>query len=363
MSYSKDPDLIPELTEHIIQVISETNGVSINHTLELLAHDLKSPLSASRRAIEHLMNTRRDGDVELLSDVAATLDYVQGITNDLLRLDHLQSTCLDQPVALDELARACADDRSSDGRIDILTIGAEIRGDAALLRAAIGNLLDNALRHTRNEVLLRVGPVEPGALVMVDDSHATGFIGRTGRGTPEHCGVTGRIDVLTSTLGKALGGAVGGFTAGRAPIVELLRQRSRPYLFSNTLPPAVVGASIAVFDLVSSSTALRDKLAANTKRFRAAMTAAGFEIRPGEHPIVPIMLYEERLAHDMARRLLELGIYVIGFSYPVVPKGLARIRVQLSAAHEPRHIDRAVEAFTTVGRELGVLKAAAGRAG
>ena len=201
------------------------------------------------------------------------------------------------------------------------------------------------------------------ALVMVDDCHGTGFLGATGRGSTEHCGVMGRVDIITGTLGKALGGALGGFTSARREIVELLRQRSRPYLFSNTLPPAVVGASIAVFDLLSASTALRDKLAANTKSFRSAMTAAGFEIKPGEHPIVPIMLYDERLAHDMARRLLERGIYVIGFSYPVVPKGQARIRVQLSAAHEQRHIERAVEAFSAVGRELGVLKTPAGRVG
>ena len=198
-----------------------------------------------------------------------------------------------------------------------------------------------------------------GALVMVDDSHATGFVGRTGRGTPEHWGVPGRVDIITSTLGKALGGAIGGYTSGRREIIDLLRQRSRPYLFSNTLPPAVVGASIAVFELLSRTTELRDRLEANTRSFRAAMTAAGFDIRPGGHPIVPIMLYDEKLAHAMARRLLDLGIYVIGFSYPVVPKGRARIRVQLSAAHEPRHIERAVEAFTVVGQELGVLKAAA----
>ncbi|HEY2955201.1 MAG TPA: glycine C-acetyltransferase [Candidatus Eisenbacteria bacterium] len=193
------------------------------------------------------------------------------------------------------------------------------------------------------------------ALVMVDDSHATGFVGKTGRGTPEHAGVQGRVDVLTSTLGKALGGAIGGYTTGRRAIIDMLRQRSRPYLFSNTLPPPVVGASIAVFDLLSRTTALRDRLEANTLRFRSAMAAAGFEIKPGTHPIVPIMLYEEKLAHEMARRLLETGIYVIGFSFPVVPKGQARIRVQLSAAHEPAHIDRAVEAFTRVGQELGVL--------
>ena len=197
------------------------------------------------------------------------------------------------------------------------------------------------------------------ALVLVDDSHAIGFVGRTGRGSPEHAGVMGRVDLITGTLGKALGGAIGGFTTGRRRIIEMLRQRSRPYLFSNTLPPPVVGASIAVFDLLSRTTELRDRLEANTKRFRAAMTAAGFEIKPGGHPIVPIMLYDEKLAHEMARRLLELGIYVIGFSYPVVPKGQARIRVQLSAAHENAHIDRAVAAFTQVGQELGVVRAAA----
>jgi glycine C-acetyltransferase len=194
------------------------------------------------------------------------------------------------------------------------------------------------------------------ALVMVDDCHATGFLGRTGRGSTEHCGVMGRVDIITGTLGKALGGALGGFTTGRREIIELLRQRSRPYLFSNTLPPAVVGAGIAAIDLLAGSTELRDRLEGNTKWFRQAMSAAGFEIKPGVHPIVPIMLYDERLAHDMARRLLELGIYVIGFSYPVVPKGLARIRVQVSAAHERKHLERAVEAFTKVGHELGVLK-------
>jgi glycine C-acetyltransferase len=196
------------------------------------------------------------------------------------------------------------------------------------------------------------------ALVMVDECHATGFLGKTGRGTLEHAGVTGRVDIVTGTLGKALGGALGGFTTGRREIIAMLRQRSRPYLFSNTLPPAVVGASIAVFDLLSSTTALRDRLEANTGTFRAAMTAAGFEIKPGTHPIVPIMLYDEKLAHDMARRLLDEGVYVIGFSYPVVARGQARIRVQISAAHEPGHIRRAVDAFTRVGQELGVLKGA-----
>jgi glycine C-acetyltransferase len=197
------------------------------------------------------------------------------------------------------------------------------------------------------------------AMVMTDECHATGFVGATGRGTPELHGVRGRVDIITGTLGKALGGALGGFTAARREIVALLRQRSRPYLFSNSLPPAVVGAGIAVFELLSGTTELRDRLEANTRRFRSAMTAAGFDIRPGEHPIVPIMLYDERLAHDLAARLLEKGIYVIGFSHPVVPKGKARIRVQLSAAHTDAHIDRAVAAFAEAGRDLGVLKTAA----
>jgi len=199
------------------------------------------------------------------------------------------------------------------------------------------------------------------AMVMIDECHATGFVGRTGRGTPELHGVRGRVDIITGTLGKALGGALGGFTAARKEIVALLRQRSRPYLFSNTLPPSVVGAGIAVFDLLSQTTELRDRLETNTKRFRAGMVAAGFDIKPGEHPIVPIMLYDEKLAHALAAKLLEKGIYVIGFSFPVVPKGLARIRVQLSAAHTNEHIDRAVAAFAEAGKDLGVLGRAAAR--
>jgi glycine C-acetyltransferase len=193
-----------------------------------------------------------------------------------------------------------------------------------------------------------------GAMVMVDDSHATGFMGKTGRGTHEHRGVMGRIDIITSTLGKALGGASGGFTSGRKEIVDLLRNRSRPYLFSNTLAPPIVAGSLAVLRLLGGSTALRDRLEVNTQRFRSAMTAAGFAIRPGVHPIVPIMLGEARVAVDVARRLLERGIYVIGFSYPVVPKGQARIRVQLSAAHSTDDVDRCVEAFTAVKAELGL---------
>jgi glycine C-acetyltransferase len=193
------------------------------------------------------------------------------------------------------------------------------------------------------------------ALVMVDDSHATGFFGPTGRGTPEHCGVAGRVDIITSTLGKALGGASGGFTAARREIVDLLRQRSRPYLFSNTLPPALVCASLACLDLLERSTAHRERLAANTRWFRRAMAEAGFQLRPGEHPIVPIMLGDARLAHQMASDLLEAGVYVVGFSYPVVPKDQARIRVQISAAHEAQHLERAVAAFVAVARAHGVI--------
>lgn len=193
------------------------------------------------------------------------------------------------------------------------------------------------------------------ALVMTDECHATGFIGKTGRGVPEHCGVMDRVDIITGTLGKALGGASGGFTSGRKEIIEMLRQRSRPYLFSNTLAPSIVGASIEVFDMLSETTGLRDKLERNTRYFRKAISEAGFDVTPGEHPIVPIMLYEAPLAQAFASKLLERGIYVIGFFYPVVPAGQARIRVQLSAAHELHHIDEAVKAFTEVGKALGVL--------
>lgn len=194
------------------------------------------------------------------------------------------------------------------------------------------------------------------AVIMVDDSHSTGFIGKTGRGTPEYRGVSGKIDIITGTLGKALGGANGGFTSGKKETIEMLRQRSRPYLFSNTLAPNIVGASIAVFDMLSETTDLRDKLESNARYFREKMTESGFDIKPGVHPIVPIMLYDAVLSQKFAARLLEEGIYVTGFFFPVVPKGQARIRVQLSAAHEQRHIDKAIEAFTKVGKELGVLK-------
>jgi glycine C-acetyltransferase len=193
------------------------------------------------------------------------------------------------------------------------------------------------------------------ALVMVDDSHATGFIGKTGRGTHEHCGVMGKIDIITTTLGKAMGGASGGCTSGREEIIETLRQRSRPYLFSNTVCPVVIAAAIKAVDLLVGSTDLRDKLENNTKYFREKMTAAGFDIREGVHPIVPIMLYNAKLAQDMSRDLYGEGIYVIGFSYPVVPKGQARIRVQISAAHEKAHLDKAITAFTKIGEKYEIL--------
>ena len=194
------------------------------------------------------------------------------------------------------------------------------------------------------------------AIVMIDECHSSGFLGKTGRGTHEYRGVMGRIDIITGTLGKALGGASGGFTSGRKEIIEMLRQRSRPYLFSNTVAPSIVGASIAVLDMLTSATTLRDQLEYNTNYFRTKMTEAGFDIKPGDHPIVPIMLYDAVIAQNFAAKLLDEGVYVIGFFYPVVAKGLARIRVQLSAAHEQAHLDKAIAAFTKVGKELGVIK-------
>ncbi|WP_035564847.1 glycine C-acetyltransferase [Hymenobacter sp. IS2118] len=197
------------------------------------------------------------------------------------------------------------------------------------------------------------------ALVMVDECHSSGFLGKTGRGTHEMRGVMGRVDIITGTLGKALGGAMGGFTSGRKEIIDMLRQRSRPYLFSNTLAPAIVGASLRVLELLTESTELRDKLEENTKYFRNEMTAAGFDITPGEHPIVPVMLYDAKLAQEFAAKMLAEGIYVVGFYYPVVPQGKARIRVQLSAGHTRAHLDAAIAAFTKVGQELEVLKVTA----
>ncbi len=193
------------------------------------------------------------------------------------------------------------------------------------------------------------------ALVMIDESHCSGFMGKTGRGTHEHHNVMGRIDIITGTLGKALGGASGGFTSGRKEIIDMLRQRSRPYLFSNTLAPSIAGASITVLDMLTEAPTLRDKLESNTQYFRAKMTEAGFDIKPGVHPIVPVMLYDAKLSQQFAARMLEEGIYVIGFYYPVVPQGKARIRVQISAAHDQDHLDKAIAAFTKVGKELGVI--------
>jgi glycine C-acetyltransferase len=194
------------------------------------------------------------------------------------------------------------------------------------------------------------------ALVMIDESHCSGFIGKTGRGTHEHFNVMGRIDIITGTLGKALGGASGGFTSGRKEIIDMLRQRSRPYLFSNTLAPSIAGASVAVLDMLSETTELRDKLEDNTRYFREKMTEAGFDIKPGFHPIVPVMLYDAKIAQQFAAKMLDEGIYVIGFFYPVVPKDKARIRVQISAGHDRHHLDKAIAAFTKVGKELGVIK-------
>lgn len=194
------------------------------------------------------------------------------------------------------------------------------------------------------------------AIVMIDESHSSGFLGKTGRGTHEYHNVMGRIDIITGTLGKALGGASGGFTSGKKEIIDMLRQRSRPYLFSNSVAPSIVGASISVLDMLSSTTALRDKLEYNTRYFRTKMTEAGFDIKPGDHPIVPVMLYDAVLSQQFADKLLKEGIYVIGFFFPVVAKGQARIRVQLSAAHEQEHLDKAITAFTKVGKELGVIK-------
>lgn len=194
------------------------------------------------------------------------------------------------------------------------------------------------------------------ASVIIDECHSSGFLGKTGRGTHEHCGVMGKIEIITGTLGKALGGASGGFTSGKKEIIEMLRQKSRPYLFSNTLAPSIVGASIAVLDMLSETTELRDKLEHNTMYFREKMTEAGFDITPGVHPIVPIMLYDANVAQEMAAKMLEEGIFVVGFYFPVVPKGKARIRVQLSAAHDSSQLDRAITAFIKVGKEMGVIK-------
>ena len=242
---------------------------------------------------------------------------------------------------LDELGARLAEARAQGARLVVIATDGVFSMDGHL--APLDRICALAERH--------------GALVLVDDSHASGFVGATGRGTPEHFGVQGRVDVLTSTLGKALGGAAGGFVAARAEIVALLRQRARPYLFSNTVAPPILGGTLAALALLEASTALRDRVMANARSFRDAMTRAGFDVKPGAHPIVPVMLGDARLAVDFARDLLDAGIYVVGFSYPVVPKGQARIRVQLSAVHTDEHVRRAVEAFTAVGRRRGLLPA------
>ena len=240
---------------------------------------------------------------------------------------------------MDELAARLAEARGAGARLVVIATDGVFSMDGHL--APLDRICDLAQRS--------------GALVLVDDSHASGFVGPTGRGTPEHFGVHGRVDILTSTLGKALGGAAGGFVAAGREVVDLLRQRARPYLFSNALAPAIVGGTLAALGLVERSTALRDRLMENARAFREGMTRAGFRLAPGFHPIVPIMLGEARLAADMARELLDEGIYVVGFSYPVVPQGQARIRVQLSAAHDAGHVERAIEAFTKVGRRYRVV--------
>ena len=226
---------------------------------------------------------------------------------------------------------------------------------------AVGIIVTDGTFHSMDGTIAQLDKIcnladKYDAVVMIDDSHSSGFLGKTGRGTHEYRNVIGRIDIITGTLGKALGGASGGFTSGRKEIIEMLRQRSRPYLFSNTLAPGIVGASITVLDMLNETTELRDKLEYNTKYFREKMTQAGFDIKPGDHPIVPIMLYDAVLAQNFAAKLLEEGIYVIGFFFPVVAKGQARIRVQLSAAHEQKHLDKAIEAFTKIGKELNVIK-------
>jgi glycine C-acetyltransferase len=271
-----------------------------------------------------------EGDV-VISDALNHASIIDGIR--LCRAERHRYAHADMA----ELERALAATRGARTRL-IVTDGVfSMDGDVAPLAA----ICDLAERHD--------------ALVMVDDSHATGILGPTGRGTPEHCGVRERVDIVTSTLGKALGGASGGFTTGRPEIVALLRQRSRPYLFSNTLPPPLVAASLACLEMLERSSVRRDRLATNTRWFREAMTTAGFAIRPGEHPIVPIMLGDARLAQQMAAELFAEGIYVVGFTYPVVPEGTARIRVQLSAAHEPVHLERAVAAFVKAGRAHGIV--------
>ncbi len=278
-----------------------------------------------------LFETLLDAECAVISDALNHASIIDGIR--LCKAKRYRFAHGD----MQELEQALQDSQSAKIRL-IATDGVfSMDGDIAKL----GQICDLADRYD--------------ALVMVDDSHATGVLGATGRGSVEHCNVMGRVDIITSTLGKALGGASGGFTTGRKPIVDLLRQRSRPYLFSNTLAPAIAYTSIKVLNLLCETTELRERLMENTRYFRASMSDHGFNIKPGIHPIVPIMLYDAKLAQDMARELLNEGIYVIGFSYPVVPKDQARIRVQVSAAHTQEHLDQCIEAFTGVGKKYGII--------
>ncbi len=278
-----------------------------------------------------LFETLLDADCAVISDALNHASIIDGIR--LCKAKRYRFAHGD----MQELEQALQDSQSAKIRL-IATDGVfSMDGDIAKL----GQICDLADRYD--------------ALVMVDDSHATGVLGATGRGSVEHCNVMGRVDIITSTLGKALGGASGGFTTGRKPIVDLLRQRSRPYLFSNTLAPAIAYTSIKVLNLLCETTELRERLMENTRYFRASMSDRGFNIKPGIHPIVPIMLYDAKLAQDMARELLNEGIYVIGFSYPVVPKDQARIRVQVSAAHTQEHLDQCIEAFTGMGKKYGII--------
>jgi glycine C-acetyltransferase len=278
-----------------------------------------------------LFETLLDEQDAVISDALNHASIIDGIR--LCKARRYRYRHADMADLEDQLKQA------KDARTRLIATDGVFSMDGAI--APLGAIVELARRHD--------------ALVMVDDSHATGFVGERGRGTPEHCGVEGRIDILTSTLGKALGGGSGGFVAAGREVVGILRQRSRPYLFSNTLAPAIVGAAIAAFDLIDKSDGLRRKLADNTAYFRRRMTEAGFDIKPGEHPIVPVMLYESAKAQQLSAALLELGIYVIGFFYPVVPKDQARIRVQVSAAHEREHLDRAVAAFAEAGMRLAIV--------
>ena len=295
---------------------------------------------------------------------SSCFDANGGVFEPLLDKDCALITDQLNHASLIDGARLCKADRLIYAHADMKDLAEKLREASSARRRMIVTdgvfSMDGDLAHLPEICALAE---KNAAMVMVDDSHATGFIGRKGRGTAEHFGVAGRVDIISTTFGKALGGATGGCLAGRKEIVELFRQRSRPYLFSNSLAPMVAGASIAVIDILSRSTELRDRLEQNTVFFRQAISAAGFDVKPGIHPIVPIMLYQEGLAMEMARRLLEEGIYVIGFSYPVVPRGQARIRVQISAMHTRDDLEKAVAAFARVGKTLGVLQNPLGAGG